>query len=237
MKFLPILQPATFLRRYKRFLTDVCLPDGKEITVHCPNTGSMKNCLVEQSPCWISDSQNDKRKYRYTWELASTPCGNLASVNTGRANKLVLEAIAQGIVQELAGYRTLATEKKYGEQNSRIDVLLSDHAEDKRTCFVEVKSVTLAEKKRQGFFPDAVSTRGQKHLQELVRVVASGNRGVLFFCAQHTGIDSVSPADEIDPKYGELLRQAVNAGVEVIAYNARITEQEIYLAKKIPVLL
>lgn len=111
MKYLPILQPATFLRRYKRFLTDVRLPDGKEVTVHCPNTGSMKNCLVENSPCWVSDSQNDKRKYRYTWELATTPCGSLASVNTGRANKLVQEAIKNGVVPELSGYQTLETEK------------------------------------------------------------------------------------------------------------------------------
>jgi len=239
MKYHPLLKPAILLRRYKRFLADIKLPNGEEITIHCPNTGSMKNCVLEHSPCWYSVSDNPKRKYPYTWELATTSGGFLAGVNTGFANKLVREAIAHNVVVELCGYDEVKAEVKYGIEKSRIDFLLS--SDGKPDCYVEVKSVTLHMGQGQGLFPDSVSDRGTKHLRELITMVEQGKRGVLFFCVQHAGIECVSPADEIDPLYGKTLREAAAKGLEVIAYRARFsldnTQQEIVLADAIPVYL
>lgn len=231
-----VLHPALLLRRYKRFLADVRLPDGQMITLHCPNTGSMKNCVVENAPCWYSVSANPKRKYPHTLEVVTTPGGHLAGINTGRANHLVEAALAAGVIAELQGYRELRREVVYGTERSRIDFLLTGAA-DSRPCYVEVKSVTLMEDEGQGLFPDAVSDRGSKHLRELMAMVQQGCRAVLLFCVQHTGIRWVEPADAIDPLYGRLLREAIAAGVEVLAYQATINPAagKLALAKKIPV--
>jgi len=235
MKINPPLQKATFLRRYKRFLADVVLEDGAEITIHCPNTGSMKNCLVPNSFCWISDSNNPKRKYQYTWEIATAPGRKKAGINTSRSNALVVEAIETGLVKELQGYSKLQTEVPYGNERSRIDILLSEKAPNKKQkCYVEVKNVTLAERDGLGLFPDSVSTRGLKHLRELIACVEAGDRAVLFYCVQHTGIDRVTCADEIDPAYSNMLREAVAVGVEVLAYKATLNAKEITLTKRIP---
>lgn len=216
------LRPAQLLRRYKRFLADLRLPDGREITVHCPNTGSMKNCVVEDSPCWYSLSESKTRKYPQTLELVTTPGGHIAGINTARANLLVESALHKGAIVELAGYGMQRREQVYGNEKSRIDFLLEDRPDDARRCYLEVKNVTLMEAEGQGFFPDAVSDRGSKHLRELMGVVQQGQRGVLLFCVQHTGITQVSPADHIDPVYGRTLREAMAAGVEVLAYGATI---------------
>ncbi|WP_255873000.1 DNA/RNA nuclease SfsA [Microbulbifer elongatus] len=230
MKLSPPLAQGKLLRRYKRFLADIELPNGEIITIHCPNTGSMKNCWEENTPCWYSDSGNPKRKYRHTLEISTTPEGARAGVNTGRANHLVEEAIHKGVVQELQGYDTLRREVKYGEENSRIDFLLSGEQGD---CYVEVKNVTLAEGNR-GLFPDAVSARGSKHLRELQKLAQSGTRAVLFYCVQHTAIETVEAAVEIDPAYAAALQEAVSAGVEVIAYRAKLDADEIRLIEPIP---
>ncbi|MGH1485813.1 MAG: DNA/RNA nuclease SfsA [Cellvibrionaceae bacterium] len=235
MKFDPPFQPATLLKRYKRFLTDIALPSGEQTTIHCPNTGSMKQCIVDNSQCWYSVSDNPKRKYPFTWEIATTATGHLAGINTGRANGLIQEAIELGVITELQGYDTIKPEVKYGEEKSRIDFLLSSSG--KADCYVEVKSVTLGVGSGQGLFPDAVSTRGAKHLRELIGMVNQGYRAVLVFCVQHTGIDVVSPADEIDPDYGEILREAIKQGVEVIAYRAQISANEIVITHPIPLKL
>ncbi|MGS2723039.1 DNA/RNA nuclease SfsA [Porticoccus sp. GXU_MW_L64] len=235
MKFNPPLECGTLIKRYKRFLADVQTSKGDQITIHCPNTGSMKNCLSEGSPCWFSRSDNPKRKYPCTWEIATTPCGHRAGVNTGRPNHLVREAIEQGVVAELQGYSQLCSEVKYGAENSRIDLLLSDHPErPDQACYVEVKNVTLHMGDGLGLFPDSVSTRGSKHLRELAAMVEQGQRAVLFYCVQHTGIERVMPADDIDPEYGKTLRQAVAAGVEVLAYRAELSADEIRLIEAIP---
>lgn len=230
MKLDPALGEGLLLRRYKRFLADVQLPNGEIITIHCPNTGSMKNCWSENTPCWFSDSGNPKRKYRHTLEITTTPEGALAGVNTGRANALVEEAIRDGVIRELQGYDSLRREVKYGEENSRIDLLLSRADGD---CYVEVKNVTLAEGAR-GMFPDAVSTRGAKHLRELQKLAESGVRAVLFYCVQHSGIGTVEAAAEIDPAYAAALARAVEAGVEVIAYRAELAAGEIRLSEPVP---
>jgi sugar fermentation stimulation protein A len=234
MKIVPELKSAVLLRRYKRFLADIRLPTGEETTIHCPNTGSMKECIAQGSPCWFSVSDNPKRKYPYTWELATTPRGDLAGVNTGRANSLVVEAIESRVIDVLQGYQNLQTEVRYGEESSRIDILLSTEQE---LCYVEVKSVTLCDESGGGSFPDSVSVRGAKHLRELELMVTQGHRSVLIYCVQHTGIKHVSPADSIDPKYGKALRNAIEAGVEVYAYKAILSAQEITLTQRLPVIV
>ena len=235
MKFEPALSRGTLIKRYKRFLADVELASGELITIHCPNTGSMKNCNDPGSAVWFSDSGNPKRKYRHTWEIVSVgPEGNfMAGINTGLANKLVKEAIEAGVITELQDFDQLRTEVKYGQENSRIDLLLE---QENSQCYVEVKNVTLGED-GIAYFPDAVTERGRKHLRELAAMIEEGHRAVLLFCVQLTGVTEVRPADHIDSAYGETLRKVVAAGVEVLAYQADITPEKITLIKSIPVQL
>lgn len=232
--FLGNLIEGELLKRYKRFLADVRLPDGTEVTAHCPNTGSMKNCAEPGSRVWLLDSGNPKRKYPLGWELVEIDQQYLACINTGRANALVKEAILDGVISELEGYDNIRQEVKYGE-NSRIDLLLE--SESKAAAWVEVKNVTLLEEDNKGYFPDAVTKRGAKHLRELMAMVAQGDRAVMLFCVPHTGIKQVSPADNIDPEYGQLLREASAAGVEILAYGAEITSEEIKLVTRLTVVL
>ncbi|MDD9894961.1 MAG: DNA/RNA nuclease SfsA [Gammaproteobacteria bacterium] len=237
MKLESPLKSGILLQRYKRFLADVKLSSSDVITIHCPNTGSMKNCKEPGSKVWYTTSENKKRKYPHTWQFIEVNENDLVGINTSLSNKLVVEAIQSGIINELQNYQQLKTEVPYGDQNSRIDVLLSDGDED--LCFVEVKNVSLGMEAGLGLFPDAVTTRGQKHLEELMLMKKSGARAVLFFCVQHTGIEQVSPADDIDPAYGSLLREAIDKGVEVIAYGTEINlkKSTVTLNKIIPIVL
>lgn len=232
MKFKPPFEQGTLLRRYKRFLADVELPGGELLTVHCPNTGSMKNCVVPGTPCWFSRSDNPKRKLPGTLEITTTPLGWLAGVNTGRANHLVREALTEGVISELAGYRNIRSEVRYGEENSRIDFLLQ--GDDRPDCYVEVKNVTLEVGDGLLTFPDAVTARGTKHLRELSTMVRAGHRAILLYCVQHSGATRAGPADDIDPVYGATLREALAAGVEVLAYGCKVTAQEITLERRLP---
>ncbi|KIO36537.1 DNA/RNA nuclease SfsA [Shewanella sp. cp20] len=234
MIFTPAFEQGKLLRRYKRFLADVQLSDGSEITIHCPNTGSMRNCLFPGEPVWFSTSDNPKRKYAHTWEQAASNEGHIIGINTGRANALAAEAIEAGVISELTGYDNLRREVKYGSENSRIDLLLE--SEDKPACYIEVKSCTLLEQ-GQGYFPDAVTTRGQKHLRELMEMVKLGHRAVLLFVVQHTGITSVAAARHIDPDYADLLAQAHQAGVEILAYRCELSPSAARLIKSCPVKL
>jgi len=228
---LPQLIPGTLVLRYKRFLADVVLEDGSTITVHCPNSGSMKGCATPGSRVYISRSSNPDRKYPFTWELVEAD-GFWAGINTGLPNYLVREAIENGTARELQGYDTIRPEVAYGER-SRIDLLLESPGQ---RCYVEVKNVTLVEDDR-ALFPDAVTIRGQKHLNELMRVVREGDRGVIFFTVQRGDGQSVSPADAIDPEYGRLLRLAMRNGVEALAYRAVVTPEEILLTDRLPVVV
>lgn len=244
------MHTAILLKRYKRFLADVQLADGTVITIHCPNTGSMKNCAEPGSKIWYSTSTNTKRKYANTWELVETSAGEMIGVNTIKANHLVRKAIGSGVVAELSGYDRVQNEVRYGNENSRIDFLLSKESaanpgttdaknESPRNCYVEVKNVSLLEQslgEGVGLFPDSVSVRGTRHLRELINVVESGDRAVLFFCVQHTGISEVRPADQIDPDYARTLRQARDMGVEIIAYVAEFNPPDVFLTKRIPVI-
>ncbi len=238
-----LLQRACLLRRYQRFLADVRLEDGLEVTLHCPNTGRMTGCAEPGWGVWFSVSDNPKRKYSRTWELSESTVGHFIGVNTARANALVATAIHSGVIRELQGYGILRQEVRYGEENSRIDLLLQQGpAAD---CYIEVKSVTLLGWGEHpelaaagvGFFPDAPSVRASKHLRELIRMKAAGLRAVILFCVQHTGIREVRPATHIDPSYSALLAEAQQAGVEILAYGADISPDSIHLARPLPVCL
>lgn len=231
MKFFPTLSQGFLIKRYKRFLADIETTDGERLTIHCPNTGSMKNCLSPGEPVWYSDSGNPKRKYRHTWEIATTPDGDLAGINTSRANALVEEVLRDRCIEGLDGWQSLRREVRYGG-GSRADFCLWF---DGIPCYVEVKNVTLLDGD-QGYFPDAVSDRATRHLTELSRIVQHGGRAILIFCVQHSGIQSVSPAEHIDPLYAQALTYAADAGVEMYALKAHLSPEEIVLQNPIAVL-
>ena len=228
---LPPLIAGLLLKRYKRFLADVRLDDGSVVTVHCPNSGSMKGCAIPGSRVFLSHSANLKRIYPMTWELVKSK-GVWVGINTFLPNRLAKEAIERGVIEELQGYDTIRSEVSYGDR-SRIDLLLEG---SRGPCFVEVKNVTLVEDGR-ALFPDAVTTRGQKHLRQLIKVVEKGERGVIFFVIQRSDAKTLSPADDIDPEYGRLLRLALDNGVEALAYQADVTEKEIRLERRLPLIL
>ncbi|MGV6984589.1 DNA/RNA nuclease SfsA [Providencia hangzhouensis] len=230
MEFEPALQPATLIKRYKRFLADVTLPSGEEITIHCANTGAMTGCATPGDTIWYSTSNNTKRKYPYSWELTQTTNGHFICINTLRANQLVAQAFAEKHIPELSEYSVIKPEVKYGTENSRIDFYLTQNGLP--DCFIEVKSVTLLEN-NQGFFPDAVTLRGQKHLRELMHIAKEGKRAILLFVALHTGIHVASAAAHIDKQYALLLEEARQSGVEVLCYQADITIQQMVLSKQI----
>ncbi|RAX00252.1 MULTISPECIES: DNA/RNA nuclease SfsA [unclassified Photorhabdus] len=234
MKFHPPLQSATLIRRYKRFLADVITPEGETLTIHCANTGAMTGCATPGDTVWYSTSDNPKRKYPNSWELTETQDGHWICVNTLRANDLVAEAIAQNAIPEFSEYKKISREVKYGEENSRIDLLLQ--AEQQVNCYIEVKSVTLLQE-NCGYFPDAVTTRGQKHLRELQHIAEQGQRAVLFFAVLHSGIRQVAAAAHIDHNYSSLLEQAQNSGVEVICYQANMTGKGMVLGDKLTFVL
>jgi len=218
----PELYPGILLKRYKRFLADVRLADGRTITAHCPNSGSMRACSESGRPVYVSKATNPKRKLSYTWELISMPT-SLVGVNTMVPNRLVKKAIIEHEIPELDNYEDIRSEVKYG-QNSRIDLLL--RAENRPPCYVEIKNCTLVED-RLARFPDAVTSRGLKHLVELEQQVEAGQRAVMFFLIQRQDADRFRPADHIDPEYGRQLRQARRQGVEILVYDVRIDIQRI----------
>jgi sugar fermentation stimulation protein A len=234
MKFDRPLAEGILKRRYKRFLADVDLTDGGGVTAHCPNTGSMMGCAEPGSTVWLSRSSKPGRKYPYTWELVQVGERVAVGINTGLSNHLVREALESGVIAELDGYARIRREVRFGEENSRVDLLLDGHGKRPR-CYLEVKNVTAAVNGGVALFPDAVSVRGSRHLRELIRVVESGARAALCFCVQRGDVGEVRPADDIDPDYGRVLRQAIDSGVEVLAYRARVSPREIRLHQRVPV--
>ncbi|EST17000.1 sugar fermentation stimulation protein [Pseudomonas putida S610] len=235
MRFSPALEQGRLLRRYKRFLADIELATGEQLTIHCPNTGSMLNCMREGGRVWFSRSSDPKRKLPGTWEISETPQGRLACVNTGRANALVEEALRAGIITELAGFTALKREVAYGEEGSRIDFRLEF---DGAPAYVEVKSVTLGyADSTTAAFPDAVTQRGAKHLRELAKLARQGLRAVQLYCVNLTGIEAVRPADDIDLAYAQALKAAAAEGVEVLAYGTRLDAKGIVIDRRLPVIL
>jgi len=235
MIYKPPLEHATLVKRYKRFLADVHHPEFGEITVHCPNTGSMKNCWQPGWDVWLQKSDNPKRKYPYTWVLTKNEQDEFIGINTQIANQLVYQALCDNVISEIGDIVEIKKEVKYGEENSRIDLLL-EH-QDGSQNYIEVKSVTLKEQDGFGYFPDAVTTRGQKHIRELIACVKAGHRATLFFAVQHSGITQMKIAEHIDAEYASLITQAIAAGVLVVAYAANISQTEIVLDHKVELIV
>lgn len=227
---LPALTRAILIRRYNRFLADVKLETGQIITVHCPNSGSMKGCAVSGSPVWISKSTNAKRKYAYTWELIQLP-HTLVGINTLLPNKLVKMAIENNQIKALSGYDTIRSEVKTSS-HTRLDLVLEKKSG--AACYVEIKNCTLVED-GTAMFPDAVTTRGQKHLDELEFLVSQGHRGVLFFLVQRMDATVFRPAAMIDEIYARKLKKVSEKGVEIMAFDTRLDTRMIQLANAVPV--
>lgn len=249
MIFQPPLARGVLLRRYKRFLADIEIGGGvrrKRITIHCANTGAMTGCAEPGSPVWYSTSANPRRKYAHTLELVRDADGNLIGVNTGRANGLVVEAVAAGLLPGLPPPREpseavgsarafLRREVAIGEavagERGRFDLRVGD-------VFVEVKTVTLKVANGaagEGAFPDAVSARATRHVAALTAVARGGGSAALVFCVLHAGIRFVRPADEIDPAYGAALRAAAASGVKVWALGCRLSPRGIAPCGLLPV--
>jgi sugar fermentation stimulation protein A len=235
----PLIE-GRLIKRYKRFLADVELSDGKVVTAHTANTGAMTGCCEPGSRVWLSHSDNPKRKYPLTWEIIEVAPGVSCGINTMLSNKLVREAIESGFITELDGYQNVRSEVPYGIENSRIDLLLeSDFSPvsqftSRPPCYVEVKNVTLVDS-GVGLFPDAVTVRGTKHLRELMEMVNRGARAVIFYCVQRNDCNEVAPADAIDELYGKTLRQALATGVEALAYSFQVSPEEISPIARLPV--
>ncbi len=225
----PLLVAGTLIKRYKRFLADVALDDGRTVTAHCPNTGSMQACSEPGRRVYLSVHDNPKRKYPYTWELIAMP-DSLVGVNTLVPNRLVKLAVSRDAIPELHGYETVRSEVRLGA-NTRVDLMLSGPG--KARCYVEIKNCTLV-RDQTALFPDAVTARGLKHLQELTRHVGPQTRSVIFIFVQRMDAEAFQPADAIDPAYGRGLRRAVAAGVELIAYDVCIDTQSIRLGRALP---
>jgi len=229
---LPPLISGVLLKRYKRFLADVRLDTGEVVTAHCPNSGSMKECAEPGRPVYLSRSSNPKRKLTYTWELIRMP-GSLVGVNTLLPNRLVREAISCGRIESLQGYPKIDREVDIGSR-SRIDLMLS--GDGLPHCYVEVKNCTWVE---GGIaqFPDAVTERGRKHMAALQELVGRGFRAVVFFLIQRMDAQVFRPARELDPAYTAALRQAAEAGVEVLAYDVELSLDTIKIRRPLPVVL
>ena len=223
---------ARLIRRYKRFLADIKLPDGSELTVHCPNPGSMLGPQAPGAAVRCSTHDDPKRKYRHTLEMIRV--GRVwVGLHAAKANRIAETALSQQAYSPFAGYETLTREAAV-EEGSRFDFRLDDHPEERAPCWIEVKSVTLCAD-RAARFPDAVTSRGRKHLAHLVSRHKAGDRAALLYIVQRADADSVAPADDIDPEYGQALREAAAEGVEIHALSARVLGRRINLERVLPV--
>ncbi|MFT6269023.1 MAG: sugar fermentation stimulation protein A [Alphaproteobacteria bacterium] len=230
--FSSALTQAVLIKRYKRFLADVILPSGETITVHCPNTGAMTGCCDPHSIVYLSESDNPKRKYKYTWEYAVDATGNKICVNTNNANKVVKSALQNHHISQVGQYGTIIPEQKYND--SRIDFLLQEDGYP--DCYLEVKSATLATN-NLGMFPDTVTKRGQKHCYELAQISKQGFQAKLLFCVMRESITQFKIADSIDPDYATSVEYAVAEGVELLCYACELSETNISLSHQIPIII
>jgi len=232
MRFKTKLIKATIHKRYKRFLSDIELSSGEIVCAHVPNTGSMTGCWDKGWSVYLSESDNPKRKLKYTLELTDNG-DTLISVNTGLTNKLVKEALENKKIIEVENYTDIKPEVKV--LDSRIDFFLS--AENLPDVYLEVKNVTLKTEDELAQFPDAVTTRGQKHLRDLMKLKKEGHRSIMLYIVNREDVNHFSPADHIDPEYGKLLREAKNCGVEILAYQSKLSPENIEVQKAIPIKL
>ena len=226
MKFEQLIK-GKLIRRYKRFLADVQLDTGEVIVAHCTNSGSMKTCLEEGAPVYLTPVNDPKRKTKFTWELIYINNGWIG-INTSVPNKLAYEWVKSGIIDKLSGYTTVKREVKFGD--SRFDIYAENQREQ---CFVEVKNVTM---KVGSFarFPDAVTTRGLKHLETLLKVKQSGIRAVMLYVIQRMDVDYFGPARDIDPEYAKALLKVHQQGVEIIPVQVKVSPEKIEYWRELP---
>jgi sugar fermentation stimulation protein A len=235
IRFSAPLIPATLVRRYKRFLADVVLPGGEEITAHVANPGAMTGLAAPGARVFLSRSDKVGRKLPHSWELVEVDLGSgleLVGVNTAHPNVIAGHALAAGAIEELAGYAAVRREVKYG-QASRVDFLLE--GSERSPCYVEVKNVTMMRERGLAEFPDAVTTRGVRHLDELAGMVAAGHRAVMLYLIQIGSAERFALARDIDRRYGEAFDRARAAGVEAFAYRCVVSAEEIVLGDKVPI--
>ncbi len=228
MQFTTKLKQATLTRRYKRFLADVKCPGGREITIHCPNSGSMRTCSEPGSPVCYSTSDNPKRKYPHTLEMVQVN-GSWVGVNTMLTNRIVAEAFNNGTIDEFQSFDSLRQEVKTSDGN-RLDLML---ARGNQEIYVEIKNCSLVED-GCARFPDAVTSRGTKHLKELIRLVEQGHTGVIFYLVQRVDADRFEPAAAIDPLYARTLVEAHSKGVRILVYQANVTPESIEITRSLP---
>lgn len=227
MYFPESLIHGRLIKRYKRFLADVILDSGETITAHCTNSGTMKSCLEDNAEVYLTPVDDPKRKTKFTWEMIKIN-GDWVGVNTGNPNKLAFEAIKIGEIEKLKGYTDVKREVKFDD--SRFDVMAKN---DSETCYIEVKNCTLKEGDYV-LFPDAITSRGKKHLETLIKVKEQGMRAVMLYIIQRSDVNKFAPAKEIDPTYAETLKKAYEKGVEIIAMQAKVSPEKIELVKELP---
>lgn len=245
MKFKTPLVHGTLIRRYKRFLTDVLLDDGSEVIAHCTNTGTMLSCLEEGAEVWLTPVDDPKRKTRFTWEMIKID-GSWVGINTSHPNALAFQWLSEGLIPGLEGLTGLRREVKW--EDSRFDLfgeervsgpeahknaLPGDNSGQTRACFIEVKNVSLREG-NMALFPDAVTTRGRKHLNTLIRVKRAGMRAVMLYVVQRTDVALFAPARKIDPEYAAALDEAIRRGVEVFVAQAKVSPEGIGFHRMLP---
>lgn len=232
MQFSTPLVRATLIKRYKRFLADCTLDTGETIVAHCANTGAMTGLKDEGLRVWLEPNDDPKRKLNYSWKFVEISNGHFAGIDTALTNRLVKEALLAKRIPTLAPYANIRPEAKYG-QNSRVDFLLTD--DTLPDCYVEVKNVTLAAPDGWAEFPDTVTERGTKHLNELTEMVREGHRAVMLYLVQRTDCDKFRLAHALDPAYSAAYKTATAAGVETLAFACDITPTDIKLAAALPV--
>lgn len=232
MKFPTPLVQGTLIRRYKRFLADVRLADGREVVAHCPNPGSMMGLADPGMPVWLEPNDDPRKKLKFGWRLIGLPGGHWSGIDTAVPNRVVGEALRARAIAELAEYATVRPEVKYGTR-SRVDFLLT--APDLPDAYVEVKNVHLRRTEDWAEFPDSVTARGAKHLAELAEVKAAGHRAVMLYLVQRTDCARLRMAPDLDPGYAAAFDAARAAGVEMLCYGTHISTDAVTLGPALPV--
>ena len=231
MRYASPLVPATLIRRYKRFLADVRLEDGREVTVHCPNPGAMLGLAVPGRRIWLEPASGRGRSLPFGWRLVELEDGHLAGIDTAVPNRIVREALAARAIPAFAAYPVIRPEQRYGT-NSRVDFLLQGQGVP--DLYLEVKNAHLRRADDWAEFPDCVTSRGARHLADLARMVAAGHRAALLYVVQRTDCRRLRLAADLDPGYAAAARAAREAGVEMLCHGTRITQACVALGEPLP---